>query len=93
MDTVIVVQETKPVWRFIMQKVVTGQITASDISTMGKTHYGYLGIATDAHESLKIKVTAFTKFDTLDVGAKVTIELESVGNDGLLNAKKISSLI
>ena len=93
MNTVIVVPETKPVWCFIMQKVVTGQITASDISTMGKTHYGYLGIATDAHESLKIKVTAFTKFDTLDVGAKVTIELESVGNDSLLSAKKISSLL
>lgn len=76
-----------------MEKVVTGLITASDISTMGKTHYGYLGIATDAKENLKIKVTAFTKFDTLAVGAKVTIELESVGNDGLLNAKKISSLI
>ncbi len=93
MDTVIVIPVTKLVWRIIMQKVVTGQITASDISTMGKTRYGYLGIATDAHESLKIKVTAFTKFDTLDVGSKVTIELESVGNDGLLNAKKISSII
>ncbi len=93
MDTVIVIPVTKLVWRIIMQKVVTGQITASDISTMGKTHYGYLGIATDADESLKIKVTAFTKFDTLNVGAKVTIELESVGNDGLLNAKKISSII
>ncbi len=76
-----------------MQKIVTGQITASDISTMGKTHYGYLGIATDAHESLKIKVTAFTKFDTLDVGAKVTIELESVGNEDLLTATKISSSV
>ena len=75
-----------------MQRVITGQITASDISTLGKTHYGYLGIETDTHESLKIKVTAFTKFDTLDVGAKVTIELESVGNDSLLSAKKISSL-
>ncbi len=76
-----------------METVVTGRITASDISTMGKTHYGYLGVETNAHKSIKIKVTAFTKFDTLDVGAKVTIELESVGNDGLLNAKKISSII
>ncbi len=93
MNTVIVIPVKKPVWRMIMQKVVSGQITASDISTLGKTRYGYLGIETDAHENLKIKVTAFTKFDTLDVGAKVTIELESVGNDSLLNAKKISSLI
>lgn len=76
-----------------MQRVVTGKITASDISAMGKTRYGYLGIETDAHENFKIKVTAFTKFDTLDVGAKVTIELESVGNDDLLSATKISSSV
>ena len=75
-----------------MQKTVTGKITASNISTMGKKYYGYLGIETDDQEHLKVKVTAFTKFDTLDVGAKVTIELESVGNEALLSAKKISSL-
>ena len=76
-----------------MQKTVTGKITASDISSLGKTRYGYLGIETDTQERIKIKVTAFTKFDTLDVGAKVTIELESVGNEALLTAKKISSLV
>jgi len=76
-----------------MQKVVIGTITAADISSMGKKYYGYLGFVTDTQEHLKIKVTAFTKFDTLDVGAKVTIELESVGNDSLLNAKKISSSV
>ena len=74
-----------------MQKVITGHITAADIGVMGKTRYGYLGIETDDHEHLKVKVTAFTKFDTLDVGAKVTIELESVGDDALLSAKQINS--
>ena len=76
-----------------MQKVVTGRITASDISTMGKMRYGYLGIETIDHDQIKIKVTAFTKFDTLDVGAKVTIELESVGDEALLTAKKINSTV
>ena len=76
-----------------MAKTVTGKITASNISTLGKKYYGYLGIETDAQERIKIKVTAFTKFDTLDVGAKVTIELESVGNETLLTAKKISSSV
>ena len=74
-----------------MQKIVTGHITSSDISTLGKTHYGYLGIETDDHEHYKVKVTAFTKFDTLDVGAKIIIELESVGEEALLTAKKINS--
>ncbi|MHA1137484.1 MAG: hypothetical protein ACTSSE_13445 [Candidatus Thorarchaeota archaeon] len=76
-----------------MHKTVTGLITSADISSMGKKRYGYLGIETTDNEHLKIKVTAFTKFDTLDVGAKVTIYLESVGDDALLSAKKINSSV
>jgi hypothetical protein len=76
-----------------MQKVVTGHIIAADISEMGKTRYGYLGIETVDHENIKVKVTAFTKFDTLDVGAEVTVELESVGDEVLLTAKKINTSI
>ena len=74
-----------------MHKTVTGLITSADISTLGKKRYGYLGIETTDNEHLKIKVTAFTKFDTLDVGSNVTIELESVGEDVLLSAKQITS--
>ena len=73
-----------------MQTVVTGTITSADISVMGKLRYGYLGIETDKKEHFKVKVTAFTKVDTLDVGAKVRVELESVGDAELLNAKSIS---
>jgi hypothetical protein len=73
-----------------MDKTVTGLIVSADISKMGKKRYGYLGIETSDNEHLKIKVTAFTKYDTLDVGAKVTIELETVGDDALLSAKNIS---
>ncbi len=74
-----------------MQKVISGHITSSDISKMGKIHFGYLAIKTIDEEDIKVKVTAFTKFDILDVGAKVTIELESVGDDKLLSAKQINS--
>jgi hypothetical protein len=74
-----------------MYMTVTGSITSADISSMGKKRYGYLGIETIDNEHLRIKVTAFTKFDTLDVGAKVKIELESVGDDALLSAKQIKS--
>ena len=74
-----------------MQKIVTGTITASDISAMGKMRYGYLGIETDDNEHIKVKVTAFTKFDTLDVGAKIQAELESVGDETILTAKMITS--
>lgn len=75
-----------------MEKVVTGLITAANIAVMGKTHYGYLGIETDDHENLKVKVGAFTQYDTLEVGERVTIELQTVGEDSILTAKKISAI-
>ncbi|MGY5880329.1 MAG: hypothetical protein RTV31_08760 [Candidatus Thorarchaeota archaeon] len=75
-----------------MQKVVIGHITSSDISKMGKVHFGYLAIKTIDHEDIKVKVTAFTKFDTLDVGAKVEIELKSVGEEAILTVENIRSI-
>ncbi len=74
-----------------MEKIVTGFITAANIAVMGKTHYGYLGIETDEHEKLKVKVSAFTQYDTLEVGERVIVELQTVGDDSILTAKKISS--
>jgi hypothetical protein len=73
-----------------MHGVVTGTITSADISVMGKLKYGYLGIDTNEKGHIKVKVTAFTKFDTLDVGSRVTVELESVGDSELPSAKTIS---
>jgi len=70
--------------------MVIGTIVAANISVMGKKHYGYLGIETEDNEHIKVKVTAFTKYDTLDPGARVAIELESVGDTELLNATTIS---
>ncbi|MBN2229257.1 MAG: hypothetical protein JW779_06645 [Candidatus Thorarchaeota archaeon] len=73
-----------------MSLEIQGTIISSNISEMGKMRYGYLGIETDEKEHLKIKVTAFTKYDTLDLGEKVTIELESIGTEKVMNAKKIT---
>jgi len=75
-----------------MQKVVIGHITSSDISKMGKVHFGFLTIKTSDQEDIKAKVTAFTKFDTLSVGVKVEIELESVGEQALLTVKNIRTV-
>jgi len=76
-----------------MEKIITGLITAANIAAMGKTRYGFLGIETDEHEKLKVKVTAFTKYDTLDVGERVTVELHTVGDEALLTAKRISMIV
>ena len=75
-----------------MQKVVIGHITSSDISKLGKVHFGFLTIKTIDHEDIKVKVTAFTKFDTLSVGVKVELELESVGEEALLTVKNIRTV-
>jgi hypothetical protein len=75
-----------------MKKVVIGHISSSDISKMGKVHFGYLTIKTIDGEDIKAKVSAFTKFDTLDVGIKVEIDLESVGNEALMNVRNIRTL-
>ena len=56
---------------------------------MGTKTYGYIGVETDEKEQLRIKVSAFTKAETLDIGARVQI----VGNsfsDALWDAKTIT---
>jgi hypothetical protein len=50
---------------------------------------GYSLVETDEHEHLKIKVGAFTKYDTLDIGRRVHIVAENLGNMGIMTAKSI----
>lgn len=72
-----------------MERTVTCKILSADLSKMGDKTYGYIGVETDENEHLKIKVSAFTKADTLDIGARVRI----VGNnfsDALWDAKTIT---
>ena len=72
-----------------MERTVTCKILSADLSNMGDKTYGYIGVETDEKEHLKIKVSAFTKADTLDIGARVRI----VGNnfsDALWDAKTIT---
>jgi hypothetical protein len=73
-----------------MNSMITGTITSSDIGIMGKVRYGYIGVETEKKENYKVKITAFTKSETFEIGSKVTIELQTIGDTGLLNAKTIS---
>ncbi|MHA1637864.1 MAG: hypothetical protein ACTSUB_07605 [Candidatus Thorarchaeota archaeon] len=72
-----------------MERTVVCKITSANLSNMGNKTYGYIGVETDEKEHLKIKVSAFTKAETLDVGARVQIVGNSLSN-ALWDAKIIS---
>ncbi|MHA2047950.1 MAG: hypothetical protein ACW99G_24470 [Candidatus Thorarchaeota archaeon] len=62
-----------------MKKAFTGHIISNQLGNMGSKKYGFIGLKTKNKEELKIKISAFTKYDTLDVGERVRIEAESIG--------------
>jgi hypothetical protein len=72
------------------EKIFTGSIISAQLGTIGTKSYGFIGIETDEKEHLKIKVAAFTQYDTLELGSKVQVVAENVGNMDILTAKLIS---
>ena len=73
-----------------MEKAITGSITSTQLGKLGSKQYGFIGVKTDDKEELKIKVAAFTKYETLDVGKKVRIVAEAIGGMTILTAKSIA---
>ncbi len=73
-----------------MERIFTGSITSTQLGNIGSKLYGFIGVETDEHKHLKIKVAAFTKYDTLDIGRRVHIVAENLGNMGIMTAKSIS---
>ena len=73
-----------------MERIFTGSITSAQLGNIGPKYYGFIGIETEDHEHVKIKVAAYTKYETLDVGRRVHIIAESLGNMGIMTAKSIS---
>lgn len=74
----------------MMERILTGSITSAQLGHIGPKYYGFIGVETEDHEHIKIKVAAFTKYDTLDVGRRVHIVAENLGNMGIMTAKSIS---
>ena len=73
-----------------MEQIFTGSITSAQLGNIGKRYYGFIGIETEEHKHLKLKVAAFTEYDTLDVGRRVHVVAENIGNMGIMTAKTIS---
>ena len=72
------------------EKRFTGSIISTELGTIGTKSYGFIGIETDKKEHLKIKVAAFTQHETLELGRRVHVVAENVGNMDILTAKLIS---
>lgn len=60
------------------------------MGNIGTKSYGFIGIETEEKEHLKIKVAAFTQYDTLEPGRRVHVVAENLGNMDVLTAKQIS---
>lgn len=72
------------------EKIFTGSITSAQLGNIGKKLYGFIGVETEEDEHLKVKVAAFTKYDTLELGRRVHVVAENLGNMDVLTAKLIS---
>ena len=73
-----------------MERAITGSIISTQLGRLGSKQYGFIDVKTEGKEELKIKVAAFTKYDTLDIGAKVNIVAESIGDMAIMTAKSIA---
>lgn len=72
-----------------MERAITGSIISNQLGNIGSKKYGFIGVKTEAKEEFKIKVAAYTKYETLDVGTKVRIVAELIGGMGIMTAKLI----
>ena len=73
-----------------MERTFTGSITSAQLGNMGNKQYGFIDVKTEEKEELKIKVAAYTKYDTLDIGKRVQIVAESIGDMRIMTAKTIT---
>ncbi|MHA2077163.1 MAG: hypothetical protein ACXAB0_09780 [Candidatus Thorarchaeota archaeon] len=72
------------------EKIFTGSITSAQLGNIGQKSYGFIGIETEDKTHLKVKVAAFTEYETLEPGRRVHVVAENLGNMDVLTAKLIS---
>jgi hypothetical protein len=77
----------------IMDSEYSGEIVSSQLARYGDndTRYGYVTIQTPDLGYVRIKVDAYTSFDTLDIGEQVLVESKKLGDTGIIVAKQIST--
>jgi hypothetical protein len=72
----------------------SGEIVSAQLARYGdnNTRYGYVTIQTRDQKYVKVKVDAYTSYDTLDIGKQVSVKSETLGDTSILVAKEISRL-
>ncbi|MFW9963744.1 MAG: hypothetical protein ACFFCX_09285 [Candidatus Sifarchaeia archaeon] len=78
-----------------MREIIHGKIISTNLGEFSKKKvvYGYLGIELPDKEHIKVKVDAYTQYETLNLGDKVVVEIESLGDTDILVARKIQLTI
>lgn len=65
---------------------------ASFIETFGESEVktGFITIQLSEDEYMQLDIGSYTAFETLDEGAKVCVEVDTLGDTGILYAKKVT---
>ena len=74
-----------------MQKQISGIIVASVVEPIGDTDMkeGFITVQISGDEYVQLDVGSYTQYDILDEGAKVCIEIETLGDTSILYAKRV----
>ena len=74
-----------------MEKTIEGKIISKELGEFGHNRivYGYVGIEKPNGEQVRVKVDSFTWYETLEIGADVFVETESLGTTDIIVARRI----
>lgn len=74
-----------------MIETIHGKIVSSSLGEFSKKKiiYGYLGIELPDKKHIKVKIDAYTWYDTLNLGDEVVVEIEPLADTNIIVARKI----
>ena len=75
-----------------MSESLVGTIISRDIAVLGDLTYGFIGIETDNHQTLKVKISAHTHWDDLNVGDRVRVVGTLFHKDRIFTAEEVSKI-
>ena len=74
-----------------MKAQLTGKIISTNLGEFAKRRiiYGYIGIELPDKTHIKIKVDAYTWYETLTIGDEVVVETETLASTDIIVARKV----
>jgi hypothetical protein len=74
-----------------MNVPIIGSVVSFQLGSMNNKRYGFIDIKTDNNETKKIKIAAYTicEKSALDIGARVRVIGEPLGDNGVYTAKRV----